>query len=86
MPRQSKVTQRANLLFERYVKHSYRYYQLDDAVISDQEFDAICRELLPIFDKVTHPDRHLTDEAALSCGTGYQMTYKWPEWAKERVY
>lgn len=72
-----------NLLFIEYVRHSYKYYQLDEPTITDAQFDRMCVELLRVFKDVTHPDKHLTDEDALRAGTGFQMMFKWPEWAKE---
>lgn len=74
-----------NTLFESYVEHSYRYYQLDDPTIPDSHFDYICRELFEVFDQVDHPDRELTSPDALAAGTGFHMWGKWPKWVKERV-
>lgn len=73
-----------NTKFEQYVKASYRYYEAyEDTGISDSEFDYLCRDLLEHWEEVTHPDKHLADEAALSAGTGFQMMWKFPEWAKQ---
>lgn len=75
-----------NKKFEDYVKASYIYYESTDEfaepLMSDYSFDLLCAELLNNWDKVTHPDKHLADEAALAAGTGYQMTFKFPDWAK----
>ncbi|AWH32219.1 hypothetical protein [Stenotrophomonas sp. SAU14A_NAIMI4_8] len=74
-----------NELFESYVEHSYRYYQLDEPVIPDSHFDLMCVDLLKVFGEVTHPDKRLTSEDALQAGTGFQMMFKWPQWVKDRV-
>lgn|GEM_PF-6701900 len=74
-----------NELFEQYVEHSYRYYQLDDPVIPDCVYDELCARLLRVWDQVDHPDKNLTDESALEAGSGFQMWGKWPAWAKARV-
>lgn len=63
----------ANALYGEYLEHSYRYYMLNAPVISDHEFDDICRRLLPHWPIVTHRLKPLTDESALRAGTGFQL-------------
>lgn len=72
-------------LFEDYVFHSFLYYALSDPVISDTEFDILCKKLHDAYRTLTHPDRALTDPDALQAGTGYQMSGKWPVWVFERA-
>ena len=71
-------------LFEQYVKASYRYYELyEETGMSDFQFDMLCKELADHYDEWEHPDKGLADVEALRCGTGYQMMYNFPEWAKK---
>ncbi len=46
--------------------HQYRYYQLDDPVISDQEFDALFRELQAL--EAAHPDLRSDDSPTVRVG------------------
>lgn len=75
----------ANRAFEDYVYHSLLYYELDDPEIPDSEFDYLCRDLLARWALVTHPDKGLADESDLGCGTGCQMSGRYPEWAIKRA-
>jgi len=75
-----------NQMFEDYVFHSLLYYALDTSVISDYEFDKLCRDLLAVWPQVTHPDRGVTDESALQAGTGFQIGPNWPQWAINRAH
>lgn len=75
----------ANELFKQYVYHSLLYYGMDTTEISDFQFDLLCRDLLKVFDQVTHPDKHLVTIADLEAGTGFQMFESWPEWALEQA-
>lgn len=79
------MTQIPNLLFEDYVYHSLLYYDCDEPQITDHEFDTLCRQLIQMWPRVTHPDKGLADLSALEAGTGHQMVGNWPKWAKERA-
>lgn len=67
-----------NHLFGEYLEHSCRYYILNNPVISDSDYDKLCVRLLSVWDQVTHKYKQLTDESALSAGTGFQMEYTMP--------
>ena len=51
-----------------YLIHSYLYYKLNEPVISDTEYDMLCKELLN--SGVEHP---LISKEDLAAGTGYSI-------------
>jgi len=55
--------------------HSYLYYQKNDPIISDYEYDEICNQLKDKWDSITDYHKHLIDVSALGAGTGYQLKY-----------
>jgi NAD-dependent DNA ligase len=63
-------------LIPMYLIHSYLYYIAEDPIISDSEYDKICKDLLAAYDIQTHGHRHLIDEAALEAGTGFHIAEK----------
>lgn len=63
-----------NLLLKHYLMHSYLYYIKDTPVISDHEYDLICRRLLERWDGVDHPHKYLTREDALRAGTAFHLS------------
>ena len=63
-------------LIPMYLIHSYLYYIAEDPIISDSEYDKICKDLLAAYDIQTHGHRHLVDEAALEAGTGFHIAEK----------
>ncbi len=63
-------------LIPMYLIHSYLYYIEEDPIISDSEYDKICKDLLAAYDIQTHGHRHLIDEAALEAGTGFHIAEK----------
>jgi len=59
---------RMNPAVRQYLIHSYLYYELNESVISDHEYDQLCVELLK--SDVDHP---LVDKGNLEAGTGYNI-------------
>ena len=57
-----------NMLVPYYLMHSYLYYEINDSIITDYEYDEI-------WDSITHYHKHLIDVDALGAGTGYQIKY-----------
>ena len=52
----------------KYMMCSYAYYQMDEAIIPDGEFDALAKQLLKEYDKwKDHP--HCPTEEDLKAGT-----------------
>ena len=64
-----------------YMVCSYAYYELDESLISDEEFDALCKDLLKNFGKIKllsgHPHKHFLTKENLEAGTGFSIT-NWP--------
>jgi len=55
--------------------HSYLYYVMNEPIISDMEYDELCKELKDKWDSVEHYHKHLIDKQSLGAGTGYQLEY-----------
>lgn len=60
--------ERAAHLREAIRYHQYRYYVLDDPLVSDQEFDALLKELQAL--EAAHPELHSDDSPTVRVG-GY---------------
>ena len=61
--------------FFQYLYHSYRYYKLDDPVISDAEYDVLCALLLEHWDEIKHPSKNLITKSDFEAGTGFAIKY-----------
>ena len=55
--------------------HNYRYYVLDDPIISDYEFDQSLRKLAAI--EKQYPEYHDPNSPTLRVGGGYQRFQRW---------
>ena len=64
-----------NRLVPIYLMSSYLYYELDDSVLSDTQFDYLCKKLYDNWDKVEHMHKPLIDKANLKAGSGYGIQY-----------
>ena len=64
-----------NMLVPYYLMHSYLYYIEDSPIVSDGEFDHICKMLLEKWDKIKHFHKHLINKDDLIAGTGYALKY-----------
>lgn len=63
--------------------HSYLYYILDSSLITDEEFDELCKDLHDRWDEVEHPHKHLIKKEDLLAGSGYAIPiHKYPMTAK----
>lgn len=62
-------------LCKKYLIHSYLYYDKDVNIISDEEFDRLCVEILEGYDGLVSKYKCLVDEADLKCGTGFSCEY-----------
>ena len=66
-----------------YLINSYLYYICDLSVITDTEYDKLCKRLYDEFDSITHPHKFLVDKDALNCGTAFHLTEdKYPQMVK----
>ena len=63
------------LLVPYYLCYSYLYYEENKSLISDSEYDIICKRLHKNWDQVEHMHKHLIDKNSLLAGTGYYLKY-----------
>ncbi len=61
--------------FSIYMVTSYLYYHLSRSVITDGEFDQLCKELDAGYDDFEHQHKHLVDRGQFAAGTGYAIKY-----------
>lgn len=64
-------------IIPQYLMSCYLYYELDSPVLSDEEFDTVCKRLLTNWDRVEHFHKHLVSLEDLKAGTGY--SFDWDE-------
>ena len=64
-----------NCLVAHYLMHSYLYYELDESIITDGEYDGICKRLLYVYDELKHMHLHLVTKDLLECGSGFNIEY-----------
>ena len=65
-------------MIEDYLIHSYLYYKLNESIISDTEYDALCKNLLADWDNISNKYKHLVSPGDLLAGTGYSIA-EYPE-------
>lgn len=49
------------------------YYKLNESIISDSEYDKLCKDLLADWDNIDSNYKHLVSPSALLAGTGYSI-------------
>ncbi len=54
---------------------SYLYYHADAQVLSDADYNEICKRLLFEWDNISHPHKKLITRSDLEAGTGYAIKY-----------
>lgn len=64
-----------NQKFVIYLMSSYLYYKENCHVLSDEQFDRLCKELLDNWDSITHRHKGLVTKGDLEAGTGYAIQY-----------
>lgn len=52
---------------------SYMYYIENKSIMSDIEFDTMCRMMLENFDNIDHPHKYLISKDQLIAGTGFDI-------------
>lgn len=58
-----------------YAVHSHIYYELNDSIISDAEYDQLCKWLLENFDSLKpHDKNNYLDRQLLNAGSGFGLT------------
>ena len=63
------------MLVPFYLIYCYLYYKKNISLISDSEFDNICKDLLENWDNINHMHKHLISRESLEAGTGYDIEY-----------
>ena len=75
-------------LISRYMMASYAYYVEDEPIMSDSEYDNLCKNLLEHWDTLVIPSDHehkkYLCKDALNSGTGYHIK-KYPTIVKKAV-
>ena len=66
-----------NMLVPYYLMFSYAYYKENESLITDSEYDQICRDLITNWDNITHWHKPLLNLESLKAGTGYDIA-KYP--------
>jgi len=62
-----------NRLISYYMMSSYLYYQKDQSVLSDPDFDDMCKRILSEWKSITHQHKCRVSRKALEAGTGYSI-------------
>ena len=74
-----------NRLISYYMMSSYLYYQKDQSVLSDPDFDDMCKRILSEWKSITHQHKRRVSRKALEAGTivmsAAELWYE--EWQKE---
>ena len=74
-----------NLLVPWYLMACYMYYQELESIMSDSEFDSICKDLKKHWNSIEHRHKDLIDKGSLDAGTGYQIRF-YPTMVKGAAY
>ena len=63
------------MLVPYYLMYSYAYYQENESLIEDSEYDQICQDLITNWNDITHWHKPLLNLESLKAGTGYDIKY-----------
>ena len=63
------------MLVPYYLMFSYAYYQENESLIPDAEYDQICQDLITNWNDITHWHKPLLNLDSLKAGTGYDIKY-----------
>ena len=64
-----------NMLIPYYLMYSYLYYEKNKSIVTDDEYDMICKRLYDEWNDVEHYHKHLVDRDSLLAGTGYHIQF-----------
>ena len=64
-----------NMLVPYYLMFSYAYYQENESLVPDAEYDQICQDLITNWNDITHWHKRLLNLESLKAGTGYDIKY-----------
>lgn len=76
-----KLEQNPNMGVPWFLLASYAYYELDESLMLDTEFDSMCLFMLQNWDQITHMHKHLITKPMLECGSGFDIR-KYPSMVK----
>ena len=62
-----------NLTVPWYLMSSFLYYKPDIALMSDCEYDEMCRAMYERWSDIDHYHKYLINRESLKCGTGYDI-------------
>lgn len=57
-----------------YMVASFCYHKLNETIISDEDYDQVCRRLISEYDSITHQHKSFLDKGALRAGSGFHIT------------
>lgn len=69
------IPENKNLWVPYYLMSCYLYYEKDKNVLSDGNFDKLCKLLLENWDDISHINKDLISKEALQAGSGYDIIY-----------
>lgn len=61
-----------------YLIFSYLYYEQNEGLITDAQYDELCKDLYENYNLVKssdHPNKDLVDKFNLECGSGFGIQY-----------
>ena len=64
-----------NMLVPYYLMYSYLYYEENESIVPDAEYDRICKTLYEKWNDIEHRHKNLIDKDTLLAGTGFQLKY-----------
>ena len=73
-----------NSMLSWWLMASYAYYEINNPIMLDHEFDNLTKQLKKRWDEVDHPHKHLVTQSHLDATTGYDIKY--PTIVKHSVY
>lgn len=59
----------------KYLLASYCYYELDNPIMTDEEFDKLCKYILTNYDTLTHMHKHLVSIDNLKASSALGIEY-----------
>jgi hypothetical protein len=62
-----------NRLISYYMMSSYLYYQRDKHVLTDPDYDTMCKRILAEWSNIKHQHKRRVKRKSLEAGTGYQL-------------
>jgi hypothetical protein len=60
-------------LISYYLMSSFLYYKKDTAVLTDPDYDTMCKRILAEWKDIKHQHKRKVNRKALEAGTGYQI-------------